>query len=99
MGTPFKMKGSPMARNFGINAESPVKQVAVVKKGVQLAAKYGKKAYNKVKKVFKGNKAKSNESTYFNTGTGRYQSTKPKGGNHKTGDTYSETYPHYRTNR
>ena len=160
MGTPYKMKGSPMQRNFGISPvrqtegvrehlkdktkeeleviakrnlanvnilknkssldnikdqmairdtlagvknraieiikespESPVKQVGLVK----LAVKYGKKAYKGVKKAFKGNKAKSTEPTYFNVKTGRYQST-PSGNVHKTGDTYSETYPHFKTN-
>ena len=93
MGTPYKMKGSPMARNFNIGTESPVKQVGLVK----LAVKYGKKAYKGVKKAFKGNKAKSTEPTYFNVKTGRYQST-PSGNVHKTGDTYSETYPHFKTN-
>jgi len=53
------MKGSPMTRNFGVSAESPVKQAAIIKKGVQLATKYGKKAYNAIK----GNKLKSNTNT------------------------------------
>ena len=55
MRTPYKMKGSPMQRNFGINAESPVKQAGLVK----LAVKYGKKAY----KAIKGTKSKSSTKT------------------------------------
>ena len=100
MGTPFKMKGSPMARNFNIGTESPVKQVGLVK----LAVKYGKKAYKGVKKAIKGSsKSEANteyfrtEPTYFNVKTGRYQST-PLRNVHKKGDTYSETYPHFKTN-
>ena len=52
MATPFKMKGSPMARNFGINAESPAKQVGLVK----LAVKTGKKVYKGVKKLINSKK-------------------------------------------
>ena len=37
MGTPFKMKGSPMQRNFGI--ESPMKQEKTSTKGKIFAAK------------------------------------------------------------
>ena len=48
MGTPFKMKGSPMARNFNIGAESPVKQAGLVK----LAIKTGKKVYKGVKNAY-----------------------------------------------
>jgi len=44
MSTPFKMKGFS-----GYGNESPVKQLGVVKKGVQLAIKYGKKAYKAIK--------------------------------------------------
>tara|TARA_R110002096_G_scaffold406221_1_gene604421 strand:- start:263 stop:622 length:360 start_codon:yes stop_codon:yes gene_type:complete len=55
MSGPFKMKGSPMARNFNIGAESPVKQVGLVK----LAVKYGKKVY----KAIKGTKPKANNKT------------------------------------
>ena len=47
MGTPYKMKGSPMQRNFGIGAESPVKQAGLVR----LAIKTGKKVYKGVKKL------------------------------------------------
>ena len=94
MEAPYKMKGSPMQRNFGVGTESPVKQAGLVK----LAVKAGKKVYKGVKKVFKANKAKSTEPTYFNVKTGRHQST-PSGNVHKKGDTYSKTYPHYRTNR
>ena len=84
-----------MARNFGINAESPAKQVGLVK----LAVKTGKKVYNKAKNIYKSIKGTPKpEPTYFNVKTGRYQS-KPSGNVHKKGDTYSETYPHYRTNR
>ena len=79
MSGPFKMKGSPMARNFNIGAESPVKQVAVIKKGVQLATKYGKKVYETAKKAYNNVKGTpKTEPTYFNKSTGRYQSTKPK---------------------
>ena len=79
MSTPFKMKGSPMQRNFGISAESPLKQGALIKKGVELAVKHGKKVYDKVKKVYKSTKGTTKpEPTYFNKSTGRYQSTKPK---------------------
>lgn len=48
MGTPYKMKESPMQRNFGIGAESPVKQAGVVK----LAVKAGRKVYKGVKSLF-----------------------------------------------
>jgi hypothetical protein len=99
MSGPFKMKGSPLARNFNISTESPVKQVAVIKKGVQLATKYGKKVYETAKKAYKSVKGTpKTEKTYFNVKTGRHQS-KPSGNVHKTGDTYSETYPHYKTNK
>tara|TARA_R110000765_G_C18650542_1_gene575496 strand:+ start:94 stop:393 length:300 start_codon:yes stop_codon:yes gene_type:complete len=53
MGTPFKMKGSPMARNFNVEAESPVKQAGLVKiavKGAKKVYKVAKKAYGKYKK-------------------------------------------------
>ena len=52
MGAPYKMKGSPMQRNFGINAESPVKQLGLAKKGVQLAIKLGTKAFKKAKTAY-----------------------------------------------
>jgi hypothetical protein len=81
MGTPYKMKGSPLARNFGINAESPVKQLAVVKKGVQLVAKYGKKAYNAIK----GTKPKGNIKTSITrTNTGGKSTTTVNKTNGKT---------------
>ena len=59
MAGPFKMKGSPMARNFGVGIESPLKSGALIKKGVGLAVKYGKKVY----KAIKGTKPKANNKT------------------------------------
>jgi len=74
MSTPFKMKGSPMARNFGVGTESPLKSGGLVK----IAIKGAKKVYDKVKKVYKSTKGTTKpEPTYFNKSTGRYQSTKP----------------------
>ena len=52
MGTPYKMKGSPMQRNFGVGIESPLKSGALIKKGVELAVKHGKKVYKGVKKAY-----------------------------------------------
>tara|TARA_R110000737_G_scaffold319963_1_gene331347 strand:+ start:245 stop:646 length:402 start_codon:yes stop_codon:yes gene_type:complete len=65
MATPFKMKGSPMQRNFGISPVKQINPVAAIKagiKGVKLAVKTGKKIYNKIK----GTKTtpKPNKSTY-----------------------------------
>jgi hypothetical protein len=75
MGTPFKMKGSPMARNFGISAESPVKSGGLVR----TAVKAGKKLYNAAKNAYNSAKGTTKvEPTYFNKSTGRFQSTKPK---------------------
>jgi len=48
MGTPFKMKGSPMARNFNTEANSPVKQAGLVR----IAAKGAKKVYKAAKNAY-----------------------------------------------
>tara|TARA_R110000772_G_scaffold49620_1_gene114234 strand:+ start:144 stop:590 length:447 start_codon:yes stop_codon:yes gene_type:complete len=75
MGTPYKMKGSPMARNFGVGTESPLKSGGLVK----IAVKGAKKVYDTAKKIYKSTKGTpKTEPTYFNKSTGRYQSTKPK---------------------
>ena len=47
MGTPYKMKGSPMQRNFGIG--SPLRQEDVVAKSDEEAAELKSKGYRKTK--------------------------------------------------
>mgnify|MGYP003124668917 CR=1 FL=1 len=89
MATPFKMKGSPFARNFGAGG-SPLQ------KNPKKILQAGKKVYDYGKKLIKSFKKQPVEKTYFNTKTGTY-SSKPSGNVHKTGDTYSKTYPHYKT--
>ena len=77
----YQMKGSPMQRNFGINAESPVKQVSLVK----LAVKYGKKAYKAIKGSSKSTGKSTSKTTKPNlklintqTGSGKIPTTKMK---------------------
>ena len=91
MSGPFKMKGSPMTRNFGVSAESPVKQVAVVKKGVQLAVKYGKKAYNAIKGTKPKVKTKTS-TTRTNTG-GKSNTTVKKTNGKTTSEVTRNTWP------
>ena len=82
MGTPYKMKGSPMARNFNIGTESPVKQVGLVK----LAVKYGKKAY----KAIKGSSKSTGRTTYVKhdpkSGHLRFQTNTTAKGGKPTGE-------------
>ena len=82
MRTPYKMKGSPMQRNFGINAESPVKQAGLVK----LAVKYGKKAY----KAIKGSSKSKSKTMYVKhdakSGHLRFQTNRTAQGGKPTGD-------------
>ena len=90
MRTPYKMKGSPMQRNFGINAESPVKQAGLVK----LAVKYGKKAYKAIKGSSKSTSKSTGKSTSKTThvkhdpksGHLRFQTNRTAQGGKPTGD-------------
>tara|TARA_R110000744_G_scaffold222976_3_gene341803 strand:+ start:261 stop:644 length:384 start_codon:yes stop_codon:yes gene_type:complete len=84
MPTPFKMKGSPMQRNFG--TPSPAKQIVpVIKAGIKVAGK----VYSKVKKVLSKRQdkklmdryVKDNNSTYYNPRTKAYQSHPGLSGN------------------
>ena len=70
---PFKMKGSPMQRNFGIGSPAKLKGLATT------LAKYGKKAYNAVKGV-KKTTPKPKKSTYVSDlKKGTVTETTPKG--------------------
>ena len=81
MKTPFKMKGFS-----GYGNESPVKQLGVVKKGVQLAVKYGKKAY----KAIKGSSKSEGRTTYVKydpkSGHLRFQTNTTAKGGKPTGE-------------
>ena len=79
MATPFKMKGSPMQRNFGTPSPSPAKQIVpAIKAGIKVAGK----VYSKVKKAYKKyKKGKTTEPTHYNTRTGGYQSHTGLSGN------------------
>ena len=81
MKTPFKMKGFS-----GYGNESPVKQLGVVKKGAQLAVKYGKKAY----KAIKGSSKSKSKTTYVKhdakSGHLRFQTNRTAQGGKPTGD-------------
>jgi hypothetical protein len=90
MAGPFKMKGSPMQRNFGIGGSPLQKNPKNIVKAVRKVWDYGKNLIKSFKKP-------PVERTYFNTNTGRYQST-PSGNVHKKGNTYSKNYPHHKTN-
>ena len=61
MSGPFKMKGSPMLRNFGIGA-SPMKQEGYVarklREGVTKLATWHKKTEAKAKEMYKKPKAR-----------------------------------------
>ena len=93
MSGPFKMKGSPMARNFGISAESPVKQAAVIKKGVQLATKYGKKIYDAVKGTKPKVKTKTKTSTTRTNKGGKSNTTVNKTNGKTTSEVTRTTWP------
>jgi len=84
------MKGSPMQRNFGIGAESPVKQAAIIKKGIQVATKYGKKLYNAVK----GNKSKTTKTSTTRTNAdGKSTTTVNKTNGKTTSEVTRDSWP------
>lgn len=82
-----------MARNFGISAESPAKQVAVIKKGVQLATKYGKKIYQAIKGTTKSKAKTTKTSTTRTNADGKSTTTKNKTNGKTTSEVTRTSWP------
>ena len=64
MGTPFKMKGSPMQRNFGIGTESPMKQYEHLTWEARHKAKLAKKDAERAKKEAVKQKSVNENKTF-----------------------------------
>ena len=72
MSTPFKLKGSPMQRNFGVGSparktKTPTEYLAAVDVS-KLTEKQKKRYYAKVKEVTGSDVVKHKGKTYQNTG-------------------------------